>query len=221
MPQAPPRKLDVSFLALRQTIGWIGILMPWLVRLWMRACYHIPTLDSISAYYYTPARDVFAGSLFASGVFLAFYRGNDRDYWQDRLLGIITGLSAAAIGLFPMDPARDAFVRGRCDMQPGCTLNAGAVGYHFVPVTIFFAAMIYLTLFRFTKPSQSDTAITAAKTRRNRVYIGCGLVMIAACAGIFVLDQRDQSIFWPEAIAIASFGIAWITKGRGLPGLRE
>jgi hypothetical protein len=47
-------------------------------------------------------RDVFVGTLFATGVFLFCYRGPDR---QDNVLTNIAGGAAIAIGLFPMDPA--------------------------------------------------------------------------------------------------------------------
>ena len=52
--------LVVSYLTLRQMVGAIGLLMPFLVRLGGYIFEHITTTDSISAYYYTGMRDIFA-----------------------------------------------------------------------------------------------------------------------------------------------------------------
>jgi hypothetical protein len=194
--------------------------MPWVVRAVAYWRDQIPLLDSISAYYFTPGRDLFVGSLFAAGLFLAFYRGSDAGDGQDKLLGPVCGVAAMFIGLLPMNPLDDKFIKDHRCAGPLCDLNAGLVGYHFLPVAIFFATTIYLTLFRFTKPSQAGEGITEAKKRRNKVYVACGIGMLASVITIFFFDRANVSIFWPEAIAIGLFGIAWITKGRGLPGTR-
>jgi hypothetical protein len=55
--------LDVSYLSLRKSIGWIGILMPWAARAVANVRTDAPFLMSISAYYYTSGRDIFVGSL--------------------------------------------------------------------------------------------------------------------------------------------------------------
>ncbi len=165
--------------------------MPWVVRAVANVDNGTPFLTSISAYYHTAGRDVFVGSLFAAGLFLSFYRGslNSR---QDRVLAVIWGISAAFIGLIPSDPNRTT--------------------YHFIPVTIFFAISIYMTLFRFTKPSQLP--VTPEKHQRNKIYIACGVVMLASVLAIAYLDYKGSSVFVPEAIAIAFFGIAWLVKGQ-------
>ena len=59
--------LVVTFLTLRQTIGWVGLAMPFAVRLGALLFEHIRTTDSISAYYYTGMRDVFVGTLILVG----------------------------------------------------------------------------------------------------------------------------------------------------------
>ena len=94
-------ELIVSYLTLRKAVGYIGLLMPILVR--VGACYfeQIPSNTSISAYYYTSMRDVFVGALAAIGVFLFCYRGPDT---QDNVLTNIAGACAIAIGLLPTEP---------------------------------------------------------------------------------------------------------------------
>ena len=200
-PQSDPI-LDVSYLSLRKSIGWIGILVPWVARAVANNRSGAPFLMSISAYYYTSGRDIFVGSLFAAGLFLTFYRGSLNSK-QDRILAVIWGIAAAFIGLIPMNPCGDP--------QLAC-VDPDRRTYHFIPVAVFFAINIYMALVRFTKPSQLP--ITPEKQQRNKIYIACGVVMLASVLAIAYLDQVRSSVFVPEAIAIASFGVAWLVKGQ-------
>src|SRR5262249_268153 len=107
--------------------------------------------------------------------------------------------------LIPMDPCGD----------PNLTVQCEAFGHpthHFIPVATFFLINIYMTIFRFTKPS--TLPVTPEKVQRNKIYVICGVIMIAAVATIFWFDHIHRSIFVPEAIAIAVFGIAWLVKGQ-------
>ena len=194
-------QLDVSYLSLRKSIGWIGIVMPWVVR-GVAKLGSGTSLMSISAYYYTSGRDIFVGSLFAAGLFLSFYRGSLNSK-LDRILAIVWGIAAAFIGLIPMNPCGD---HGLPCVDPNRPT------YHFIPVVIFFAINLYMTLFRFTKPSRLP--VTPEKLQRNKVYIAAGIVMLASVLTIAYLDQVGGSIFVPEAIAIAAFGVAWLVKGQ-------
>jgi hypothetical protein len=189
--------------------------MPIIVKLGAYVFERIPSNESISAYYYTGMRDVFVGTLFAIGVFLFCYRGPDT---QDNVLTNIAGLSAIAIGLFPMDPAYHHVIAGRFPgiNNPDCYQNHGPLGYHIYSVATFFAIISYLAIFRFTKPSQAK--ITKQKKSRNKVYILCGVVMLISLGSIVYLKATsiNSSIFWPETIAIGAFGIAWLTKGQAI-----
>jgi len=198
----PDPVLDVSYLSLRKSIGWIGILMPWVVRAVAKIRGGTPLLNSISAYYHTSGRDIFVGSLFGAGLFLSFYRGS-LDSRQDRILAVIWGIAAVFIGLVPMNP---------CDDPHLTCLYPGRPTYHFVPVAVFFAINIYMALFRFTRPSRLP--VTREKQQRNKVYIACGAVMLVSVLAIAYQDRVRGGIFWPEAIAIAAFGVAWLVKGQ-------
>ena len=85
----------VSYLTLRQMIGWIGLLMPISVRLGAYIFEGIYSSDSISAYYYTGMRDVFVSTLVLVGVLLTCYRTPSRN---DNLLAVDThGLTPVAL----------------------------------------------------------------------------------------------------------------------------
>jgi hypothetical membrane protein len=189
--------------------------MPIVVRLGAYLFEGIPSNESISAYYYTGMRDVFVGILFAVGVFLFCYRGPDT---QDNVLTNIAGLSAIAIGLFPMDPAYHHVILDKFPAinNPGCYQNHGLLGYHIYAVAAFFVILSYLAIFRFTKSNQPQ--ITTQKKSRNKVYIVCGIVMLISLVAIVVIKaaSKNSSIFWPETVAIVAFGIAWLVKGQAI-----
>jgi hypothetical protein len=61
-------------------------------------------------------------------------------------------------------------------------------------------------------------AVTAAKRARNRVYVVCGVIMLACFAAIGLLKWRAPAtaIVIPETAAIVAFSIAWLTKGEAI-----
>jgi hypothetical protein len=215
-PDKPPDSdLVISYLALRKALGYVAIGMPMVVKLGAYWLEGIPSNESISAYYYTSMRDVFVGTLAAVGIFLFCYRGYDR---QDNVLTNVAGLAAVAIGLLPMEPAYHSVLIGRFSelTNPACYCSRGPLGYHFYAVAAFFAAVSYLSIFRFTRTDKA--IVTPEKRSRNRVYVLCGLTMVASFLVIAALKFRAPraSIFWPETIAIVAFAIAWLTKGEAI-----
>lgn len=204
----------VSYLTLRQMIGWCGLLMPIGVRSLAYLFEGIFTTHSISAYYYTGMRDVFVSTLVLVGALLACYRTPSA---SDNAVATIAGLSAICIGLFPTDPAFADPIRAKfpCMAQAGsCYFPTGILGLHLVFVTIFFALSFYLVYFRF--PAFTPAAPTAQKVKRNKVYRVCGALMLASFVtiGLLAAFNDGASIFWPEALAVMSFAVAWLVKGR-------
>jgi hypothetical protein len=216
MSTTPPGDPSViSYWRLRQSLGVLAFVMPLWVRLGAKFWEHIPSTDSISAYYYTSMRDVFVGTLCAVGVFLFCYRGYDRvENWVTN----IAGLAATGIGLLPMEPEYHAVLRAKYSGLggPTCYVPHGLLGFHFTVVCIFFGLISYLVVFRFTKTDQPIP--TPRKRMRNRVYVACGIAMIGSFVVIGVLKWQapTASIFVPETIAVLAFSLAWLTKGEAL-----
>ena len=210
---APDTDYVVSYLTLRQMIGWIGLLMPFAVRLGAYAFENIYSTGSISAYYYTGMRDTLVSTLVLVGALLACYRTPS---WHDNLVATVAGLAAIGIGLFPMDPSYAAeIVEKYPDITSGkCYLNRGLLGYHFIFVTTFLALACYLVSFRFSAFTPPNP--TRHKLARNKIYKVCGTVMVVACLAIayIIVAGRGQSIFWPETFAVGAFAIAWLVKGQ-------
>ncbi len=209
------KDLVVSYLTLRQMIGWAGLLLPFSVRLGAYLFEHIASTESISAYYYTGMRDVFVSTLVLVGALVACYR---TPAILDTWLATIAGLAAIGIALFPMHPT---YAREILDRFPGmaseqCYVNRGFLGYHFIFVGTFFLLSFVLVFFRF-KAFTPDPP-TPQKIVRNRIYQICGVAMVAAYVAIgllfYVYPDGKAPIFWPETVAVIAFGAAWLVKGR-------
>lgn len=203
----------VSYLTLRQMIGWIGLLMPITVRLGALIFEGVRTTDSISAYYYTGMRDVFVSTLVLVGVLLTCYR---TPAWRDNAVAIVAGIAAIGIGLFPVDPTFADEIRQKYPAidSTKCYFNRGFLGYHFLFVITFFALSFYLVYFRFD--AFTPQRPTRQKLTRNKIYKVCGAFMLAAFSaiGILAVARKGASIFWPESVAVAAFAIAWLVKGQ-------
>jgi hypothetical protein len=203
----------VSYLTLRQMIGWVGFFMPIVVRAGAWYIEGIHTSESISAYYYTGMRDVFVSTLVLVGALVMCYRTPAR---LDNVMATICGIAAIGIGLFPMDPAWAAeLVQRFPDMaSEKCYFGHGILGYHFAFVSTFFALSFYLVFFRFS--AFTPASPTRQKRLRNRIYKVCGIAMLAAflCIGYLAIMHRGASIFWPETAAVIAFAVAWLVKGQ-------
>lgn len=211
----PRHKNDViSYLTLRQAIGWIGLLMPFVVRFGAGLLDGIHTNDSISAYYYTCMRDVFVATLVLIGSLMACYRSED---WYENVVTVIAGLSAIGMALFPMPPDFSIQILTRYPKLAAnarCCLNTCQFDYHSIFSVIFFAAIFYQVFFQFSGPPNAGKS--DQKKSRNKVYKICGFLMFVAFAaiGIIKVQNNGGSIFWPETLAVVSFGVAWLVKGR-------
>ena len=189
-----------SYLALRKAVGWIGILLPFTLMLGVFLIFKGEIVqESISYYYHTGMRNVLVGGLCAVALFLFFYSGyNKWDNWA----GNVAGFFAIGVAWFPTTKA------GPLDLT-------GII--HLACASIFFLTLAAFSLFLFTKKASNPTA---RKLARNRVYIACGLIMIACLIAIaiyflFIHEENSKSsfVFWAETLALIAFGVSWLTKG--------
>jgi len=88
-----PENKVFNYHTLRTSVGLIALSIPAVV-----IFFSSETLNSISAYYYTNARDLFVGMLFIVGAFLFAYNGHTD--WQARW-SKVAALAAFGVALFP------------------------------------------------------------------------------------------------------------------------
>jgi len=195
----------------RTAIGVLGVALPVVLLGAERA-----VQGSISAYYYTPMRDWFVGTLWVIGVFLFFYqytpvnpelaqssRPAVKSGWADACLGKVAGVCAVCVALFPTAPPT-----GSGAEPPVIGIVHGTAA----GVLFFFLSLFPLVLF-----SQS----------RDRVlfYKACGWTMILCLIliGVYALGPESlrhslsplRPVFVLEWVLIWAFGFSWFAKGLG------
>ena len=208
-----PEPDDLSSYFHRQFIGSLGLALP--VLLWLIAGLR-PTdglprwkvLSSVSAYYYTGSVAALVGILIALAVFLFTYRGYDNEHRRsDRIAAIVAGIAAVSVAFFPVEAPSDSLAPSWWTRWTG-TL-------HYASAVVLFGAFIFFSLFLFPKTKVKDgEPLPRDKRARNRIYLSCGVAMLACMvwAGSALLARA--SIFWPEALALEFFAVSWLVKGR-------
>jgi hypothetical protein len=164
-------------------------------------------LSSISGYYHTSGVVAFVGVLAALAVYLLTYRGFDNEHGKwDRWAARTAGVCAALVALFPTDVA-----------SPPHWLYPWVSKTHYLSAALLFSCFAFFSLYLFTR---SKGVPDDGKRKRNRLYVGYGIAIVACLLWIVivkVIDLRhktESSIFWPETFALIAFALSWLTKGR-------
>jgi len=216
----------VNYMSLRKAVGLLGSLLPFIllavnpiaVKIVNSGCGLVP--DSVSGFYYTPARNIFVGGLCALGLFLIAYVGYD---CGDRLVTDAAGVFAVGVALFPTAPSTESPPSVACQTVAAVSTRETFVGdVHFVSAALMFVFLAWMAI-RFTntnKPSYSQ------KLLRNRIYRICAIVILACLVAAFITNFLPDSVkahfpwwlFLYEALAILAFGVSWFVKGQTLIG---
>jgi hypothetical protein len=165
-------------------------------------------LESISASYYTNARDAFVGMLFVVAAFLIAYRGHTASEGSASSAG---ALAAVVVATFPTSTIE------KPDLPSGLV--------HYVAAAALFLILVYFCFVFWKRTHNSERKV---ERRRARIYAVCGIVMLASIISIatakWFLGQTMKGLqvtFWGETIALLAFGIAWIVAGKTLPYLSD
>ena len=202
----PARPDDLSGDAHRQLIGWIGLVLPALlvaIAIERDGLERWRSLDSISAYYYTGAVAAFVGMLVALALFLLTYRGFDNPYQKvDCAVAITAGVAALGVAFFPTEAPAGV------SPLAWWTRTTGIVHHVFATVLFAMFAVFALWLFRLRADGKTETI-----GWRNKVYLGCGLAIVACIAWAGYNGYTQRQIFVPESIALVAFAFSWLVKG--------
>ena len=208
---------------LRATIGWLGMLLPWIVlvlsAIWgYDDPYIIP--DSISStYYINSCITPFMIILGSAGLLLFSYKGYGK---VDDIICTIAGIFALGVCIFPcsLEDLSKIWIELSGVAYVGTfQLPYGISGLiHNISAAGFFALLAYNSLFLFTKTSGE---MTKNKKIRNIIYKVCGIGMIVSFVAIIPISIFEWwgGMWIVEAIALAFFGISWLTKADIYPWL--
>lgn len=235
-PQAPQvQKADndlvLSFLSVRRAIGILGFFLPAALIVYGLVS-GTGILGSMSAFYYTPMREIFVGTLCAQAVFLWSYEGYRPlagEVLSDRVMAQVASLGALAIALAPTGPDLP-------EAAPGETVPAGAGGactllqcllgtdlastVHFIGAAMFFLALAAFCLALFTRGRETSPE----KRGSNRIYRLCGTLILLSLGGIGLVSFTPlgaalsgySPVFWLEVVATLAFATSWLVKGDAL-----
>ena len=194
--------MRINTLRLRATIGWLGMLLPWIVVLLVG---YFP--DSISSTWYTNACTPFMIILGSASFLLISYKGYEP---LDDILLTLSGIAGLGICLFP---CATPYVSGKVGTFMIDEHISNII--HFACAIVFFGLLSYNSLFLFTKCSAN---MTKKKKIRNIIYRVCGVGMIASFL-ILLLPEFYIQIWLVETIALFFFGISFLTKADIYPWL--
>jgi hypothetical protein len=212
----------ISYMTLRRLVGLIGILLPVVLGVGTFISDTDKTLQpSISDYYFTTMGDVFVGALFAVAFFLFCYKGHD-DYkghkHVDSRAANIAATFAVTVALFPTS------VLSCRDRHRGLLNHTHLTGIvHYTAAALLFLTLAFFCLFLFRQQSGNPTKM---KTKRNRLYLICGIVIVAcvACIPIFALVPsmaqfaNGKATYILETLGLWAFGWSWLVKGEAILG---
>ena len=208
-------EFELSQKTLREVAGILGFLLP-IVLVVLGLIFSRSVQGSISAYYDLRTRDIFVGALWAIGFILWAYKGYDS---LDAAAGKVVCVLALGVALFPY--------------------NGGAwIGWlHHSFAAVLFVVLAYFSLFLFTKTKHSPQGFWQSfsfhfdeierddvqKRRRNKVYVACGLFMLACIVFLLLYNALWQQtaiadfiikpLLLAETLMLWAFSISWSIKG--------
>jgi hypothetical protein len=199
-----------SYLIMRTLVGLLGIAVPVLLVFGEPILFDdrpFP-LGSLSAYYYSGAREVFVGSLFAIGGFLITYKIADHS-WEN-IVSIVAGLAVVTVALFPT--GRPGAGVPLTPLQAG--LGESAVErVHYGAGAIFFTSLALIS-YLFSRAGPQTGRRSPAFWRRFHLAC-CGLILAALALALahLVLDWPGKGLLIAETVAVWAFGLSWLMKG--------
>lgn len=194
--------MRINTLRLRALIGWLGMLLPWIVVLLI---HYIP--ESISATWYTNACTSFMIILGSASFLLICYKGYTT---SDDVLLTCSGIAGLLICLFPCSISEVSGKVGTFLID----IKISAI-IHNLSAIVFFGLLSFNSFFLFTK---SSGFMTRNKKIRNIIYRICGVGMMASFL-LLLLPDFYIKIWLVETIALFFFGISFLTKADIYPWL--
>jgi len=233
----------VSYLAIRRAIGWLGLLLPFMLLLGNyvvnsldilnsnffinTSCYTAPYKDagsfkfSISHYYYSSVGELFTAVLCAVALFMFCYKGHKlrpgEKGLSDSAMANLAGIFALGVVLFPTSSTWCITDNMRS------FLSSSNTGYiHFSFACLFFITLAIMSMVNFRRTERREEF---GKLKNHKTYLACGIIMLACLALIAVYSiwiqpmqigwlDKTHPVFCLEAIALIAFGISWLIKGR-------
>lgn len=208
------QKVIVSYMMMRQMVGFLGIGLPIVMVVGSLLFGHTQIEPSISDYYHTRMGDVFVGIMCAIALFLFTYRGYDS---LENRLATVAAICALIVAWVP------------CNRSFPSPNGIEVISEHSLRGTVHFTAAVALLLIlawfsgsRFTRSDVPENEWSAQKKARNKWYKRLAIMIVLTMAGTAVAlalgwDTTFRTvIFWAELVSLWAFGFSWLLKGEFL-----
>lgn len=207
-----------SYRRLRRAIGYLGIFLPIvLILLSFFSIFDTEVQPTISDYYYTNLRDIFTGTLAATGLFMIRYKGHGNPSFlkNDELLTNLAGFMAIGVALIPVNPEN-----AHLKVYTLLPFNYEWLGWlHYGFAAMLFGVFALLAINVFTIGQKSNEEIPVSTLNENHIYRFCGFAIIILMLLVPVSENLRlfrYSTLILESLALFLFGLAWLIKGRAL-----
>lgn len=211
-------KLVVSYMTLRNLIGYCGAILPVLLILATTKAPSDKIIESsFSDYYYTSSGDILVAFLCILGAFLCIYKGYNI---KENILSTIAGIC----GFFAaFSPTATDILRQSFSVHTSLADVPEIFGFerHSIVSGVFFIILGYISLSCFPQ-TDANQQISPLERKRNNIFRSCGWIMflcVLIMAIYFISDRfstmlgKFPFIFIMETIASWAFGISWLTAG--------
>jgi hypothetical protein len=141
--------------------------------------------------------------LVSLALFLFTYRGfSNANNKLDRGAALVAGFAALLVAFFPT-----AAPAG----EPVLSWWTPSIGLlHVVSAAVLFLAFAFFALWLFPLSLAGRREI---RGWRNKVYVLCGITIVACILWALANGLRGKAIFVPESIALIAFSVSWLVKG--------
>lgn len=207
-----------SYIAIRRSIGILGISLPILLILGGIALNHCEVEESLSAYYHNNLGDIFVLMLGAAGILLIIYRGGEKIVRTLTTLGGIMGLFVIIF------PNKEKIKTIESVTQIDVTEKLYGVfqlpaeisdTFHLIAAVSFFVLLGIVSFSRFTKHTPGTSPKRLAYDRLYRIFgltAGiCGVVY--GVIGFFPQQFEFAPVLFVELLGLEAMGLSWFFKG--------
>ena len=203
-----------SYLIMRVAVGALGIALPIVLVLGEPLVFDGQPFPrgSLSAYYYSGARELFVGTLCAIGVFLLTYKVAERS--RENRLSIYAGIAVVVVALFPTGRPGPGVPVTPLQLRLG---EPTVEWIHFGAAGVFITSLAVIS-FYFSRPPTQPTPQPGSMSKSfwskyHRVCAGFIVAALVLAAVTGLTGWPDKGILIAEAVAVWAFGASWLMKG--------
>ncbi|MFZ1307002.1 MAG: hypothetical protein WAR80_14255 [Ferruginibacter sp.] len=210
--------LIVSYLAIRKAIGWLGLLLPFILLIGNYVVNNLDILNSnffirtdcykcnesyvsagsfkfsISHYYYSTVGELFTGVMCAVALFMFCYKGHKLRPGEkgltDSAMANLAGVFALGVVVFPTASTNCITDNMRIFLSSD---NTGHI--HFAFACLFFITLAVMSMVNFRR---TEVRKDFGKLKNHKTYLLCGIIMLACLAliAIYSIWIQPMQIGW-------------------------